>query len=219
MRGFFITFEGIEGSGKTTQIRLLNDYLLSKGFKVVLTREPGGTEIGDRIREILLSPKSLRMHPTTELLLYEAARCQHIHEVIGPAIDLCNVVLCDRYADATTAYQGAARAIEMSTVETLHRIATENLNPDLTILLDCPVDKGLKHAVRRNEELKLSGSEDRFEREKREFHERVRQGYLDVAKREPDRVKVIDATDSIENVHKKVVKVVNEVLRKKKISE
>jgi dTMP kinase len=212
LKGIFITFEGVEGSGKSTQIRLLDEFLRSKDRQTVLTRESGGTSIGDRIREILLSPKSSKMHSTTELLLYEAARCQHIHEVIGPALESDKIILCDRYADATTAYQGAAREIDMNTVETLHGIATENLNPDLTILLDCPVEVGLKHAVRRNEELNLTGSEDRFEREKLDFHERVRQGYLDIAKREPNRVKVIDATGSIEEVHKRVLAVIEQIL-------
>jgi dTMP kinase len=210
LKGFFITFEGVEGSGKSTQIRLLDELLRSKGRQTVLTREPGGTSIGDRIREILLSPNSSQMHSTTELLLYEAARCQHIHEVIGPALESGKIVLCDRYADATTAYQGAAREIDMTTVETLHRIATDNLIPDLTILLDCPVEVGLKHAVRRNEELNLTGNEDRFEREKVEFHERVRQGYLDIAKKEPNRVKVLDATGSIEEVHEEIIKIMGE---------
>jgi len=152
------------------------------------------------------------MHSTTELLLYEAARCQHIHEVIGPAVESGKTVLCDRYADATTAYQGAARQIDMDTVKTLHRIATGDLVPDLTLLLDCPVEKGLSHAINRNRELDLEGSEDRFEREELDFHQRVRMGYLEIAKQEPKRVKVVDATGSIEDVHKLIRATVDDFL-------
>ena len=208
MLGMFITFEGIEGSGKSTQIRLLEGYVRGKGLPVVLTREPGGTTIGDEIRRVLLTPSSAHMDPIAELLLYEAARSQHIVEVIRPALAEGKVVLCDRYADATTAYQGAARDIDMDVVMALHRIATGNLFPDLTVLIDCPVEWGLNHAVRRNRELDLAGSEDRFEREAHEFHERVRAGYLAIAKREPDRVKIVDGTRSIEDVHEDVLKIV-----------
>ncbi len=210
--GIFITFEGIEGCGKTTQVRLLGDYLRSKGLPTVLTREPGGTAIGDAIRRILLTPASAHIDPVTELFLYEAARCQHVREVIRPSLEAGKVVLCDRYADATTAYQGAARAIGRETVDILHRIATGDLHPDLTVLLDCPVEWGLKHAVRRNRELALEGNEDRFEREERAFHEHVRQGYLDIAAKEPQRVKVIDGSRSIEEIHKDVVRIVEDVV-------
>jgi dTMP kinase len=208
MAGVFITFEGIEGSGKSTQIHLLDECLRGAGHATVLTREPGGTRIGDLIRKILLHPESSHMDPTTELLLYEAARRQHIHEVIEPSLSEGRVVLCDRYADATTAYQGAARRIDDDTVNALHRIATGGLMPRLTILLDCPVDWGLGHAMRRNRELELEGTEDRFEKEARDFHERVRKGYLTIAEREPQRVKVVDATGSIDEVHARICKIV-----------
>lgn len=212
MAGIFITFEGIEGSGKSTQIHLVDERLRAAGHATVLTREPGGTRIGDLIRKILLHPESAHMGPTTELLLYEAARCQHIQEVIEPSLAAGKVVLCDRYADATTAYQGAARRIDGDTVGALHRIATGGLMPKLTILLDCPVDWGLSHAMRRNRELELEGTEDRFEKEAHDFHERVRRGYLAIAEREPERVKIVDATKSIEEVQNDVREQVEELI-------
>ncbi len=213
MNGYFITFEGIEGSGKTTQIRLLSEHLRARGLDTVLTREPGGTTIGDRIRDILLAPDHAHLDPVAELLLYNASRRQHITEVIAPARAAGKIVLCDRYADATRAYQGAARSLDAATVETLHRIATDNLEPDLTILIDCPVDWGLGHAVRRNRELNLTGTEDRFEREARDFHERVRAGYLAIARRAPDRVKVIDGARAIDEVQKDVLRVVDKLIQ------
>lgn len=212
MPGTFITFEGIEGSGKTTQIRLLAKALEQKKLPIVLTREPGGTEIGDRIRTVLLNPDFHAMHPMTELFLYAAARCQHIHQVIRPALDAGKIVLCDRYADATTAYQGFGRAIDLGWLRQLHQLATGNLNPDLTLLLDCPVASGLKRAVAR--EAKQTGvAEDRFEQEKKTFHEKVRQGYLHIAKEEPKRVHIIDADGGIQEIHERILKVVALSLR------
>ncbi len=211
MAGIFITFEGIEGCGKTTQIKLLDDELREMGFPTVLTREPGGTPISERIRAILLDPASSKISPKTELLLYAAGRNQHIYEVISPAISSEKIVLCDRYADATTAYQGAARDIAPEIIESVHRIATDGLMPDLTILLDCDVEVGLSRAIKRNSEESISGSGDRFEREKIEFHQRVREGYLKISSLEPARVKVFDATEEPSVIHSKIL---SEVKRK-----
>lgn len=205
MEGVFITFEGVEGSGKTTQIKLLAEYLKNKGRDVVLTREPGGTPIGDKIRAILLDSAHSKMTPITELLLYSAGRNQHIAEVIRPALDLGKVVLCDRYADATTAYQGAAREIDPKIIKELHAIATGGLMPKLTILLDCGAREGLRRARSRNESAGMSKFEGRFEDEEIEFHKRVRDGYLKIASAEPNRVKIIDAGKTIEEIHKDVV--------------
>lgn len=201
MSGLFITFEGIEGSGKTTQVRMLADYLKKKGQGVVTTREPGGTVIGDKIRAILLNAAHDGMSPMTELLLYAAARNQHIAEVIRPALDKRKIVLCDRYADATTAYQGAARKISPEIISSIHKIATGGLKPDHTILMDLPVETGLGRAISRNVSNRDSKKEDRFEREDLEFHRRVREGYLTIARAEPKRVVIIDARNDIETIH------------------
>lgn len=213
MKGVFITFEGIEGCGKTTQIKFLEAYLKQKGCDAQITREPGGTPIGDRIRAILLDSAAGEMTPITELLLYAASRNQHIAEVIKPALDSGKVVLCDRYADATTAYQGAARRIDPQIISELHAIATGGLMPCLTILLDLPAEAGLSRACSRNEKVGAAESEGRFEKEEIEFHKRVRDGYLKIAKAEPERVKVVDATQSVETVHREIVSKTEEFLK------
>ncbi|MFA4874829.1 MAG: dTMP kinase [bacterium] len=213
MTGAFITFEGIEGCGKTTQIKLLAEHLRKSGRTVVLTREPGGTAIGERIRSVLLDSSHDGMAPVAELLLYAAARCQHIAEIIRPALDTGKVVLCDRYADATTAYQGAARRIDPKSIGEVHRIATGGLMPDLTILLDCAPADGLGRAHARIARGEQQAHEDRFEREAMDFHERVRQGYLEIAKSEPDRVKIVEASGSIEHVSTEVIAVVDGFLK------
>lgn len=194
-KAIFITFEGIEGCGKSTQIKLLESYLKSKGIPTFLTREPGGTAIGEKIRQVLLNKDFKEMHPTTELLLYAAARSQHIHQVILPALKGGKIVLCDRYADATSAYQGDARGINKTLLKNIHKIATDNLKPSLTFLLDCAVEIGLGRAQDRN----------RFEEEKVSFHKKVRKGYLKIAKAEPKRVKIIDATQTRDAVHQKII--------------
>ncbi|MBT3182265.1 MAG: dTMP kinase [Deltaproteobacteria bacterium] len=205
----FITFEGIEGCGKTTQIHLLNKHLCDSGHSTLLTREPGGTPIGERIRSILLDSKNDNMSPRTELLLYTAGRNQHIVEKIQPALDEGKIVLCDRYADATTAYQGAARKIDSSIIEEIHKVATGGLMPVFTFLLDCPAEVGLGRARARNETDSTAGTLDRFEQEKMDFHERVRQGYLNIAKREPERMIIIDATLNPDAMHEKIIALTN----------
>ncbi|MCK5422383.1 MAG: dTMP kinase, partial [Deltaproteobacteria bacterium] len=145
----FITFEGIEGCGKTTQISLLKEYLEQKGYSVVATREPGGTQIGDSMRTILLDSRNTHIDIKTELLLYEASRAQHIKDVVRPALDKGSIVLCDRFTDATLAYQGYAQRINKDLIERLNQFATDNITPDFTILIDCPVEIGLKRAKKR----------------------------------------------------------------------
>ena len=197
--GFFITLEGIEGCGKTTQARLLGEYLKGKSRDVLLTREPGGTAIGGRIREILLDPASSGMDSRAELLLYFADRAQHVAEVIEPALADGAVVVCDRFADATTAYQGFGRGLELELIAELNEAATRGLMPDLTLLLDLPVEEGLKRARKRNGD-NNQGREGRFEDEPDKFHEKVRQGYLSIASCETGRFKVIDASGAPEEV-------------------
>ena len=189
---FFITLEGIEGSGKTTQIALLAAWLREQGREVVQTREPGGCGIADAVRAILLDSANSAMKPRTELLLYAAARAQHVEEVVRPALARGAVVLCDRFTDATLAYQGYGRGLELQLIENLNAIAAGACRPDLTLLLDLPVEAGLGRALARI--AATSGErEDRFEREALAFHQRVREGYLELARREPGRFRVVSA--------------------------
>lgn len=176
-QGFFITFEGVEGSGKTTQVRRLADRLRSTGYRVVTTREPGGCPIADAVRSILLNPRHTELVPRAELLLYAAARSQHVDEVIVPALADGAIVLCDRFTAATLAYQGAGRGVDRSLIEHLNRLACEDLKPDLTLLFDLAAEIGLQRALSRNQTQQLD-HEGRFECEALAFHQRVRQGYL-----------------------------------------
>ena len=192
----FISFEGIEGSGKSTQSRLFADYLLGKGYDVVHTAEPGGTDIGLKIRELLLEPNN-HMDALTELLLYYASRAQHVREVIIPAIGDNKIVITDRFTDSTVAYQGYARGLSMTVIQSLNDIVVPDVEPYLTFLLDTDVEEGL----RRN---RNAMKEDRFELETVAFHERVRQGFHEIAEKEPERVKIIDASKSKEEVKNKL---------------
>jgi len=205
----FITFEGVEGSGKTTQIRRLKRYLIQNGIPCVVTREPGGCPISEKVRKILLNPEHSGMDALTELLLYEAARAQHVRDVITPNLRKGRVVLCDRFNDASIAYQGLGRGIDLKLVENLNRLSSRGIEPDLTFLLDCPSDMGLERALQRNRTLKRE-KEGRFEMEKAEFHRRVRQGYLALAKMVPGRVKVIDTRQGEEKVFEKIREVVDQ---------
>ncbi len=193
MNGKFITIEGIEGCGKSTQIVRLKHHIESRGFEVDLTREPGGTATGEAIRGLLLDRERTEIDSACELLLYGAARAQHVDERIRPALKAGKIVLCDRFADSTTAYQGAGRAIAEDTVHGLHQIATRDVWPDLTIVIDLPVDVGLARATRTLEP-------DRLESEPPEFHQRVRDGFLSIAQKEPGRVKVVDGGQPIDAV-------------------
>ena len=201
MKGLFISFEGIEGTGKTTQARFLAEYFSDRGSMVVLTEEPGGTAIGLRIREVILKVEHTEMVGLTELLLYNADRCQHIHELILPSIKAGKIVVTDRFSDSTMAYQGFGRGIDMGLLGTLDRIVTGGLKPDLTLLLDVDVETGLK----RN---KGANKVDRMEREDIRFHEKVRAGYLELARREPERIKVLDASAGVEEIRAKVTEAV-----------
>jgi dTMP kinase len=189
----FITFEGIEGCGKSTQAARLVRKLRELQKVCVATLEPGGTELGRNLRRILLDPRSVHLDPLAELLLYEADRAQHVKEVIKPALDRGEWVVCDRFADATSAYQGYARNQDIELIRELNGVATLGIRPDLTFLLDCPVSVGLGRAIRRNMDLE-KGGEDRFEREVVSFHEAVRRGYLSIAEEEKERVVLLDAT-------------------------
>ncbi len=193
MKGLFITFEGVEGCGKTTQLARLRAYLEERAFPLTVTREPGGTPIAEAIRSLLLDPANTAMSAMAELLLYEAARAQHVAEVIAPALDKGQVVLCDRFADSTTAYQGAARGLPDTEVERLHALATAGVWPRLTILLDLDPEAGLRRARQR-------GRADRLEQESLAFHQRVRQGFMRLAEQDPERIRVLDGTGSVDEI-------------------
>lgn len=197
--------EGIEGSGKTTQMQRLRALLESRGYSCVLSREPGGTALGQKIRAILLDPASRELVPTAELLLYMADRAQHIHALIKPCLDEGKIVLCDRYFDATVVYQGFARGIDTEFICDLHRMAFEDLQPDITLLLDLEPRIGLARAWRQLDSGKRCAAESRFEEENAHFHEKIRAGYLELACRHPERIKVIDGTRSEDQVHADIV--------------
>ena len=204
----FITFEGIEGAGKSLQVARTEEYLKQKGIPCLTTREPGGTEFGLALRPILLGTEGCRRESICELLLYLADRYQHLKEVIEPAVKSNLVVLSDRYQDATRAYQGAARGIAESTVETLTRLIgiTE---PDKTILLDLDPEKGLTRARRRNETCPVAGAEGRFEAEDLSFHKRVREAYLKLAARFPERIHVVSASGTPDEVFSRIAPLID----------
>lgn len=201
----------MEGSGKTTQIRRLKRYLTRKGIPCKATREPGGPSISEKIRKILLNPDHREMVPLSELFLYEAARAQHVKEVIEPLLKKGVMVLCDRFSDATIAYQGFGRKLDLGLIEKLNRLSTQGRKPDVTFLLDCPSDLGLKRAVRRNQSQRKE-KEERFEREKIQFHHRVRKGYLWIAKKESHRVKVIDTREGEVKTFEKIRQMVDKLI-------
>jgi dTMP kinase len=207
----FITFEGVEGSGKTTQIRRLERYLTGKGIPCKVTREPGGPPISEKVRRILLNPDHREMVPLSELLLYEAARAQHVKEVIEPLLRKGMMVLCDRFSDATIAYQGFGRRLDLELIRRFNNLTTQGRKPDVTFLLDCPSGIGLKRAVQRNQQLRKE-KEERFEREKIQFHRRVRRGYRWIANKEPHRVKVIDTREGVDKSFEKIRRIVDKLL-------
>ena len=217
-RGKFITFEGLDGSGKSTQVEKLARSLRARGLSIVITREPGGTAAGERIREVLLHSATSGLSPHTEMALMFAARAQHIHEVILPALAEGRIVLCDRFTDSTEAYQGGGRKLGSKAVLQLHEILCGNLQPDLTVLLDNEVAFTVERARRRNRKNKSGRSEkgsekdeNRFEQENRAFFGRVRHAYLAIAAREPQRVHVVNARGTPNETHA----VIMEVVRKK----
>src|SRR5258706_3447117 len=203
----FITFEGIEGCGKTTQIQLVSNALEERGVDHLLTREPGGTPIGDQIRRLVLDPANAAMTPTCELLLYAAARAQHLEQVIRTALDADRMVLCDRFLDATFAYQGYGRGIRLDLIDALHDLETLALRPGLTLLFDLDVEPALERARDRDSGGPAGGT--RFGQENVEFHKRVRAGYLEMARQEPGRILVVDARGAIPEVHQRVLRAVS----------
>ncbi len=210
----FITFEGVEGSGKTTQIQRLRKYFAQKGIPCKVTREPGGCPIAEKIRKILLNPDHHEMVSMTELFLYEAARAQHVKEVIKPFLKKGGVVLCDRFSDATLAYQGYGRRMDLKRIERLNHLSSQGIRPNITFLLDCPTGMGLERALQRNR-IQKREREERFEREKIQFHRRVRRGYLAIARKEPKRVKVIETRDGEDRVFEKIRKIVDNLVSRK----
>jgi len=196
----FITFEGVEGSGKSTQIQLLGDTLTGEKIPVVLTQEPSGTPIGRKIGDILFHRGHFAMCPETELLLFLAARAQHVREVVLPALQSGKIVLCDRYSDATFAYQAAGRGLDPAFVAAANDYCAMQVKPSLTLLFDLPVETGLERAGRRDARLTNPAAADRFEREKLDFHNRVRQAYLHLCTAEPERFRLIDASGSVEEI-------------------
>jgi dTMP kinase len=203
--GIFVTFEGVEGCGKSTQVKRLHERLTERGHTVLVTREPGGTPIAEAIRNVLLDPANEAMAPVAELLLYEAARAQHVAERIRPALDANAVVICDRFADSTSAYQGAGRALPDQMLSAMHHVATGGTWPDLTIVLDVPIEEGLTRAMKVD-------APDRLEQEPIAFHQRVRDSFLALAKQEPNRIKVIDGMQTEEAVAEAINALVDPLL-------
>lgn len=216
MRGKFITIEGPEGCGKTTQSNILVRYLKEKGHEVILTREPGGTRIGEVIRALVLDARYEEMAPLTELLLMAASRSQHVLEKIRPGLKEGKMVICSRFSDATIAYQGCGRGFDIDLLKRINRIATGGLVPDLTLVIDIDVATGLRRAFGVEKAEAKRGEGDRLESEDAGFHERVRQGYLDLARREPDRVKVIDGSGTIDEVSAAIRKAMDAMVRTKR---
>jgi len=197
----FITLEGIEGTGKSTQSKRLAKRLRQEGYDCLLTREPGGTPIGREIRRVILSPKHRRMSAETELGLYFSDRAQHLREVVWPALETGRIVVCDRFTDSTLAYQGYGRQLPLRLIRSLDRIMTGEFRPTVTLLLDTPAEEGLRRALRRNRQSATHSREGRFEEEALAFHERVRRGYLKMAKRDPDRYVTVNAEGTMKEVH------------------
>lgn len=208
----FITLEGIEGSGKTTQVPHVRDFLRARGIDCVVTREPGGTPEGGKIRSILLDPENRALSAKAELMLYVADRADHVEKVIAPALAAGKTVVCDRYVDATVAYQGFARGLGAEMVEAIHRLVLDDLKPDLTLLFDLSPEISLQRALDALRRGDRSVSESRFEAEARAFHERVRAGYLELASKESGRYRVIDAAASPEQVTRSVIEAVSAAL-------
>ncbi len=208
MTGTFITFEGIDGSGKSTQLRMLASVLRLRGLEVVQTREPGGTPLGRRLREVLLDTQE-QVDPLAELLLYAADRTQHVRGLVRPALEPGHIVLSDRYADATVAYQGAGRGFEPALISEVVALATGGLQPELTLLFDLPVAASRARARRRSDDGEPG---DRLDLEDAGFHTRVRDAYLEIARAEPARVRIIDANHSIEETHARVLEIVTPLL-------
>ena len=209
MPGTFITFEGIDGSGKSTQLKLLNSFLRARGCEALVTREPGGTPLGLRLREALLDAFE-EVDPLTELLVFAADRAQHVRRKVLPALESGAVVISDRYADATVAYQGAGRGFPPELISQIVQLATGGLKPDLTLLFDVSIDESTSRTTRRStgKNAAARSGRDRLDIEAADFHARVRDAYLSIAAAEPERVKVIDTSGSVERTHDQVKQVI-----------
>lgn len=205
-RGLFITFEGIDGAGKTTQIKLLQEYLISKKLSVRLSREPGGTPLGDKIRTLILDKNNADMCPMTELLLYYASRAQHIEQVIAPALEHGECVICDRFYDSSYAYQQLGRGIDKKALDALTCMVAEEFHPDITFLLDISPEVSAQRLHTRGNEL------DRLEEENQKFKEKVRQGFLSQAALEPNRIKIIDASLPVEEIFQQIKEHTNKLI-------
>ena len=201
-KGLFITFEGADGCGKTTQIKLAAEYLKNKGYDVILTREPGAKGLGEQLREILLNYDGI-VSDRCESFLFLADRAQHIDTIVVPAVDAGQIVLCDRHIDSTVAYQGYGRGQDIEQINKLNMIATNNRKPDLTIVFDIDVETSMS---------RVGSEKDRMESSGTEFFNKVRHGYLEIAKQEPQRVRVLDAAKSIEEIHESVIKLINSLV-------
>ena len=209
MRGKFITFEGVDGSGKSTQLRMLASELLIKGFDVLTTCEPGGTPLGRRLREAFLETEE-NVAPLAELLLFAADRAQHINFLVKPALEQGKIVISDRFADATFAYQGAGRGFSESTVNQVIELATGGLKPDLTLFFDLPIEKALSRTNSRSD---TGEQKNRMDKETADFYTRVRAAYLEIAEREPQRFRTVNAEDSTSEVQSRVMEIVSEFLK------
>lgn len=209
MSGIFITFEGLDGSGKTTQLRMLEQELKQRGRSVVSTHEPGGTMLGKRVRELIMD-EDMQVAPLVELLLFAADRAQHVETLIKPALKKGQVVISDRYADATVAYQGAGRGFDARIIRQLIKLATNGLKPDLTLFFDLPVAESVK---RTNSRATLGQAKNRLDKEDAEFYTRVRDAYLQIAESEKKRFRVINAVGSPNEIHHQVLEIVNSVLK------
>jgi dTMP kinase len=208
--GTFITFEGIDGSGKSTQLRLLGNFLRANGCDALLTREPGGTTVGLRLRGAVLDDTLGEVDPLTELLVFAADRAQHVRRLVRPALEAGRVVISDRYADATVAYQGAGRGFEPELITQIVQLATEGLKPDLTLLFDVSITESSSRTTRRSTSRSSAGKtpRDRLDIEKADFHTRVRDAYLQIALAEPERVKLIDSSGPVEKTQLRVKEVI-----------
>ena len=204
-KGLFITLEGIEGAGKSTAVDFIEDFLTKEGHDVIKTREPGGTVIGEQIREILLKNENYALTYDTELLLAFSARAQHIQEVILPALSSGKIILCDRFTDASYAYQGGGRGIDASRINLLEKWVQEDLRPNLTLLFDLDVSIGMQRTKKRSDA-------DRFEREEINFFEKIRNTYLERAKNEPQRFRIINSASSLESVKEQIITILKDFL-------
>ena len=200
-KGLFITFEGIDGCGKTTQIKLLKEYFEKHGKTVLLTREPGAKGLGVKLREILLNYDG-EVSPNCESFLFLADRAQHIDTIIKPAIERGEIVLCDRHTDSTVAYQGYGRGVDLERIHLLNNIATSGMKPDLTFIFDIDIETSMS---------RVGKEQDRMESAGIEFFKRTREGYLEIAKNEPDRVKLLKGTDTIENIHNQILDIISDL--------